>query len=264
MSVVAQVILNKNPPSSTQMGDVAVLKLYDRRFAEELRGFFEAEDYGEAEEEEYQLEVFHHPSPNDEGKAKLVAAHADNPTDENEDEPAAKRISRIQQRCLEHHISECMVYDRLKSLQAHHIPRLSCSVRLKPWILPKAPHSIPPSIEKDLYIPGILIEYIDGFSLEDANTIAPAEDWRQIFDKALEAINMLGDQNVLNNGVRPENFIVRQENGVYSALMVDFAQARLRRVDESDQEWKRFGFSFERTERASLRYLVKADEMQFY
>ena len=64
--------------------------------------------------------------------------------------------------------------------------------------------------------------------------------------------------------------------------MIDFAQARLRRDDESLQEWKErkwmedeegaigyamgkeLGFKFEKSQAGSMKYHVRADEMKYF
>lgn len=49
-------------------------------------------------------------------------------------------------------------------------------------------------------------------------------------------MDVYGDLEVLNHDVRLENFIVRPDESV---VMIDFAQARVRRQNESDRAWNR-------------------------
>ena len=82
--------------------------------------------------------------------------------------------------------------------------------------------------------------------------------------------------------VRPENIIIQKKRGAYSAVVLDFAQARIRRKDECNQEWKEnkwmqdeegavgyvmgreLSLEFEQSQAGSLRYYILAADMKFY
>lgn len=68
----------------------------------------------------------------------------------------------------------------------------------------------------------------------------------------MAAVYKLGDHDVLNNDVRPENVLIR--NVDYSVAMVDFAQSRLRREDESWQEWKEHKWTID--EEGAIGYVM--------
>jgi hypothetical protein len=50
---------------------------------------------------------------------------------------------------------------------------------------------------------------------------------------------MLGDYNILNRDVRPENFMVTSTADQFQVFMIDFALCRFRGEDESDLAWGR-------------------------
>jgi hypothetical protein len=63
-------------------------------------------------------------------------------------------------------------------------------------------------------------------------------------------MGVLGDNDILNTDVRPNNFIVSSrrdgmepegvgEGGGYQVFMLDFGQSRVRREDQSDFDWGR-------------------------
>ncbi|CAI4215955.1 unnamed protein product [Parascedosporium putredinis] len=59
-----------------------------------------------------------------------------------------------------------------------------------------------------------------------------------IVDQAVAIVQVVGDHNILNRDVRPDNFIIEQNrSGSYRVFMIDFGLARLRGRDESDRDW---------------------------
>jgi hypothetical protein len=207
----------------------------------------------------------------------------ENNNEDTEEDEAVQELRMVQALCLDLHRSERTVYERLLPLQGSQIPNFLASVHMEPLIPCEIPGHLGSNVEDYIFIPGVLIEYIDGFCLENTKTAAPKEHWEQIFGASIDIANKLGDYDVLNQDVRPENMIVREtENGVYQPVMIDFAQARVRRNDECDQEWrehkcmqdeegaiglgmrKELGLEFEYSEAGSLRYSVLAKDLQFY
>jgi hypothetical protein len=74
-----------------------------------------------------------------------------------------------------------------------------------------------------------LIEYIEGFSLSNLETKAPKSQWQVICDNAIDIIHLIGDHGILNNGVRPENFLVRYNpEGKYQVFQIDFSEVYYR------------------------------------
>jgi serine/threonine protein kinase len=107
-------------------------------------------------------------------------------------------------------------------------------------------------------IPGILLEYIDGFTLSKIEQKVPRVFWQQICDMAIQVVNIVCDHNILNEDVRPDNMIVRANKGSsngYEVLMIDFALSRLRRSDETDDEWRRAKWS--QDEEGAIGYVMQ-------
>ena len=92
-------------------------------------------------------------------------------------------------------------YESLRDLQERMIPKFLASVRL-----PSRDTDIPQQFLKYFNIRGILIEYIEGFSLSELETKSPQSQWQVICDNALHIVNLIDDHEILNNDVRPENF----------------------------------------------------------
>ncbi|KAM0345662.1 hypothetical protein ACHAPU_006316 [Fusarium lateritium] len=132
--------------------------------------------------------------------------------------------------------SETATYARLQKYQGKIIPRLLCSVALDTPVpdRPLTPY------QQDFYQHrGILLEYLHGFTLSKMVENVPQSAWQGIFDQAVQIVHILGDNNILNKDVRPDNFMIVPEGDNYKVFMIDFGQCRPRREDESDEDWGR-------------------------
>ena len=89
--------------------------------------------------------------------------------------------------------------------------------------------NIPQQFLKYFDIRGILIEYIEGFNLSELETKAPKSQWQVICDDAICIINLIGDHEMMNNDVRPENFLVRSNpEGKYQVFQIEFCDVYYR------------------------------------
>lgn len=136
-----------------------------------------------------------------------------------------------------HHVhklfdAETIVYDTLRDIQGKLVPRLVARVHLA-LSLPNAGIGHTDAAEL-LHIKGILLQYIDGFSLSKVQDHAPKSEWQGIVDQAVAIVQVVGDHGILNRDVRPDSFIVqRDRSGCYWVFMIDFwsgSIARLERV----------------------------------
>ncbi|KAG9088323.1 hypothetical protein FS749_002235, partial [Ceratobasidium sp. UAMH 11750] len=84
----------------------------------------------------------------------------------------------------------------------------------------------------DISVPGVLLEVLPGTSLDDIDSASIDVD--KAVKSGLPIVDICGDLGVLDQDVRLGNFIVKLDG--CSVVMVDFAQARLRREDEKDLE----------------------------
>ena len=58
---------------------------------------------------------------------------------------------------------------------------------------------------------------------------APQSQWQVICDDDIQIINLIGDYEVLNDDVRPENFLVRTNpEGKYQVFQIDFGETHHR------------------------------------
>ena len=175
----------------------------------------------------------------------------------------AKNEAWIQVRCREMWKAEIGIYNRLADLQGSCVPQLYHEVTFDPL-------DLPPTATDVFEVPGILIEYIDGFTLEDVHLQAPQSHWQYLCDQAMEVVNRISDRNVLNQDVRRGNMIVRKkkdtpiENGhtpkpsdpklgdIYDVLAIDFGLSRLRRPNETDDQWREAKFEQHEDENIGL------------
>jgi serine/threonine protein kinase len=209
------------------------LKLYDRRFSEQLRRDHGIDPWTKDTEKEYinavQTGVAHqllhnlHTIPNFEED-----------TSETWDDGQIETF--LTDQVHELFDTETTVYDTLRDIQGKLVPRLVARVHLA-LSVPNVGIGHTNTAEL-LHIKGILLQYIDGFSLSKVQDHAPKSEWQGIVDQAVAIIQVISDHGILNRNVRPDNFIVqRDRSGCYQVFMIDFGLARLRGWNESDRDW---------------------------
>lgn len=82
--------------------------------------------------------------------------------------------------------TEATVYDTLRDIQGELVPRLVARVHL-PLSLPNAGIGLADATEL-LHIKGILLQYIDGFSLSKVQDHTPKSEWQGIVDQAVAIV----------------------------------------------------------------------------
>ncbi|KXX73193.1 Casein kinase I RAG8 [Madurella mycetomatis] len=216
----------------------AFLKLYDWRFAAQYRDDQGVESWTEESAAAYTDYVLS--SKVDEFLRRLSDKQFRDDTEE--DWEAGQNEAALANDMHDMHCAETTVYSRLLGIQGKTVPRVIVFVELD-----IAPGNVDLNDRqrRHFQIKGILLQYIPGFSLRDLGTKAPPGSWQEIVDQAVEIARSLGDHDVLNKDVRPDNFIVshRASNGNspegFKVFMIDFGQSRVRRDDESDFDWGR-------------------------
>ncbi|KAG8703266.1 hypothetical protein FRC09_004265 [Ceratobasidium sp. 395] len=198
-----------------------VLKVYDRRFAGDLREQYHLNSPTHETETRYHQYIASGRAP--EGRRAI-----------GEEIDTFGSFEACPQELLEHLIatrigphfdSEYAAYRRLESLQGREIPKFYGSTEFLDG------QSVP---GLHLSVRGILLQRIQGTSLENMD---PALfNVNNVFMDALRVVDACGDLGVLNQDVRLGNFIVKPDGAV---VMIDFAQSRLRKEDEDDLDWKR-------------------------
>ena len=240
-------ILNQNEGISR-----AILKLYDVRFADQLR-----EDYGVLPwTQDHAASVF---KLIQSGEAARLLYHFDKDiraTEFVDNWTSEQKEVYLHHWCIEMCNQEKAVYDELREYQGSRIPRLFDFVTLsidpeeEPTALRKRESEglADKSAENGefLKVPGILVEYIPGFTLSQladrGTALAPEGSFQAIVDEAVENVRLFSDHNLVNEDTRLSNVIVSRDPALargYRVASIDFAQCQFRRADESDMEWGR-------------------------
>jgi hypothetical protein len=219
------------------------LKLFDRRFASILRSDEQVPAWTEAREANYH--DFIHSGETEKFINYLTNNNEDDSQYSSEYEKAwtvGQDEAFLQDKSHGLYQTELAAYHALSPLQGICIPKLLATVLLQPF--PDAD----PEIQKHTTIHGLLLSYIPGFSLDRLGCRVPRNQWQGVGDAAVRAVNACSELGVLNEDVRPGNCIVRcvmkagtvpGEGGIiYRPFIIDFDVARLRRLDESDDEWR--------------------------
>jgi serine/threonine protein kinase len=209
------------------------LKLYDRRFSEQLRPDHGIDPWTADAEQEYINAVRT-------GAARQFLRNLHTIPNFEEDTGETWDDGQIETFLTDeaHKLfdAETIVYDTLRDIQGKLVPRLIARVHLA-LSYPNTDIHHTDAAEL-LHIRGVLLQYIDGFSLSKVQDHAPRSEWQSIVDQAVAIVQVVGDHGVLDRDVRPDNFIVqRDRSGCYRVFMVDFGLARLRGGNESDREW---------------------------
>ncbi|KAJ5152071.1 hypothetical protein N7492_010366 [Penicillium capsulatum] len=203
-----------------------VLKLFDRRFAQRCRVDENIEDWSPEYEEAY------HKFLSDGRAPDFISSLPPSSFDEDRE-----NWDDGQYEAYCHHIlnrlynAEVETYETLQDLQGNDIPRLYARVTL-----PIPASFEDPSLQQWVDIPGILIEYLDGFDLTDLHQHAPKETWQSIGDEAMRIINVIGDRGILNTDVNRRSFNINPKD--FKARMMDFGNCRFRRDFGSEDEWR--------------------------
>lgn len=127
---------------------------------------------------------------------------------------------------------ETEVYHILRDTRGKDIPQLFASV------------NIPGSLSSHFTdVPGILVEYIDGFELYALEENSPTQIWQSVCEDAIRNVHHFGDRGILNQDVNVRQFIAqRGPVGTFKLFMIDFAMCRFRREYKDEyyywREWK--------------------------
>ena len=211
----------------------AFLKLFDRRFADQLRDDNAIDPWERDIEEDYiefvqSGEVFDH--LHDHRYVKDFQEEAEDYWYDAENE------AFLANKLLELYAAETATYNALHSYQGNLIPRLFAAINLD--LTPPNMQGKVSWPEELFQVKGILLQYIEGFSLSDLQDRAPRSSWQNIVDQALSIVHVLGDHDILNKDVRPGNFMVSPKgDGGYQVFMIDLALCRFRGQGESDFVW---------------------------
>ena len=238
MSVVLRVRLcSEEACQMTQGNTTAVLKLYDRRFASELRcqsfqrawepsldeSFLEMANSGDA--------INYKPIMHDGKVAKPLPSWT-----------PEQRELYLHDKCLLCYRQEIQAYDALHALQGSKIPLFHADVSLTSDDYPDA---------EIFTVRGVLIEHIPSFSIGNLPLHVSKDKQKTIIGEALDLMRELENYDVVNNDVRLENVLVRStptqggktgdEDGStdLAVVLIDFSHMKVRNLipECSDEKW---------------------------
>ena len=140
-------------------------------------------------------------------------------------------------RCLDFFDAEKKAYNTLEEFQGKQIPYLLAEVELR-FTSPEGITTITDSTEHFDRVKGVLLEFIDGCTLDVMPTYFPEEDWDRICSKAVENQRQIDAFPIRNQDARPGNVMVtRSAPNVYRVVTMDFGLCEFREEDESDDKW---------------------------
>jgi serine/threonine protein kinase len=238
--MLVDVLQQSSDISCIEMPERAFLKIYDRRCAEQFRQEWRI-DQATPDVERQLLEF----SRSGKAAAFLENWRADPSFCFGDDDETPWGVpeteTALSERMREIWQTEIEVYKRLAEHQGRRIPKLFAVVTFH--ISPEDEDIKPPSSSEVFDIPGIIIEYIDGFRLSDLAENTDSSEWNRLVNTAVDVTGeILNDSDVLNEDVRPDNMMVcrdRTWEGGYRLCMIDFGVCRFRGEDEGIEEWGR-------------------------
>jgi hypothetical protein len=218
-----------------------IFKLYDQRFATQLRKDKQIQPWTFGIEQKYQQSIV-------DGRAlgSITKLRSDDDMTKDEGEPwdAAQNEAYLFDYMQQLYETESEVYQILGDLQGRDIPRFLGSVALLGHDSPSGLQST--AVNKYVDCPGILLQYIEGFLLSDLASFAPKATWQKICEDAIRIANLLANRGILDEDVKPRNFIVHKESAKGSAkeladgfkvFMIDFALGKFRRQYQDERDW---------------------------
>ncbi|KAJ5097381.1 hypothetical protein N7456_008102 [Penicillium angulare] len=217
-------------PTTTWEGDM-VLKLFDRRFATEFRQNEEISPWTSEIGQNYHQFIL------DGDAAKLVAELT---TDRELPGRNIDTWNSSQEETYLHdymqglYETETQAYRALADMQGDDIPRLFSCVTMPSS--PPAQSNLP---SEYIDIPGILLQYIEGFPLTDLAICAPRDSWQTICENAIRIVNLVGDRGILNEDVKTRSFVVQScPENQFHVFMIDFALCDFREDYADEIEWE--------------------------
>lgn len=195
----------------------AILKLYDRRFATDIREYYNANEWTASKESAY-LEF----------KAQGGALSSrDDPDFDSEVMSDGEREAFIEKMCQLYYGSGVRAYRHLHDIQGVQIPKLYGTVTLKD-------------------VDGILIEYIPSFRLQEIKERLLKETWDAIGNEAVALVNLITTTD-------PPR-VVMIDFGLTRLRREDEGDEEWRRAKKTQDEEGAVGYVFEKYSRGKFKY----------
>ncbi|KAI4289476.1 MAG: hypothetical protein L6R35_001257 [Caloplaca aegaea] len=230
LSCVMEVKVLAGFSSTKKQAKHAILKLYDWRYAAQLRQDHKVDPWTPDHEAKYRAFV----ETGD--AAKFISALED---DDDTDDPqlwdTARDETFLYDYCRDLHSCEVEAYSRLQNLQGRNIPQFLADVTFNAFPMQK---------NAFFQVRGILLELITGYSLADLAKYAHPSSWQRICDEAIHTINLISNHGVLNEDVKTRNVLVRthddnnKDSEDCEVVTIDFAQCRFREMNQSEADWR--------------------------
>ncbi|KAL8909948.1 MAG: hypothetical protein Q9171_004741 [Xanthocarpia ochracea] len=230
--------------TSIKQAKHSILKLYDWRYATQLRQDYDVGQWTQYHGDEYRAFV------EEGGAAKFISALEDNDnTDDDRLWDTARNETYLFDYCRDLHSCEVEAYSRLKDLQGRNIPQFFADVSFNAFPTQKIQNAL-------FKVRGILLELITGYSLADLETSAHPSSWQRICDEAVRTTNLISDHGILNKDVRPRNVLIRThgKDSEDEVVVIDFAQCRFREMDQSEASWRHE--KWEEDEEGAIGYVM--------
>ena len=212
---------------STKLAKLAkhsILKLYDWRYATQLREDHGIDQWDSFHEDQYRIFV------EDGGATTFLSALEDDDSIKDQLWDTARNETFLFNYCRYLHSCEVAAYRRLEDLQGKKVPRFFADVRLIDF----------PTQTPFFEIQGILLELVTGYSLADLAEHAPQSSWQRICDEAIRTVNLISDHGILNQDVKPRNILIRTHSTIseFEVIAIDFAQCKFREIGQSEVAWR--------------------------
>ncbi|CAH0051481.1 unnamed protein product [Clonostachys solani] len=236
MSVIAIVELEspqtKQKCVNSGVPSKMILKLYDRRFALDLREEIKVTGPAtRATEDEFVASLRQGSMP------RFLAKYEENDTLGSGDWDTPMKEAYFSIMSTKMHQTETKVYDCLTDLQGIHVPTFYANLDLATE--PTAGEQLEESITEHTRVRAILIEHISGFLLSDLVTETSESEWPVICTQAIEAVNKIIDFHFINPDLQPRNAIVhRREERSYQIFYIDFGMCYFRDPSDTDERWR--------------------------
>ena len=204
-----------------------IMKLYDRCYSPQLRKDVDIQSWSAHIEEIYLQSV------RDGSAHRFTRSIRDDPDiweKEGDEWNAFQKEVYLYTQMQRLYHTETTIYDQLVDLQGKDIPQL-----LERFTL-LGNHS---STKQFFECPGILLQYLEGFSLEDLGVKAGLEHWQKIGEETIRIVNDIGGRNIRNDDVQLRNFVVVPAMDEFKVFMIDFASCVLRKAADDEYSWRR-------------------------
>lgn len=203
-----------------------VLKVYDRRFSTQFRCNERLPPWSIEMEEQYRQIIKN-------GEIKQLFDMFDSGDYSKDD---VRKSAAYCEAYLQYHLEgmfedEVHAYLLLSDYQGESIPKFYCSMKLLNGPGMELPNEY-------TVIPGILMQYLDGFSFEELPAHAPKELWQSIGEDAIRIVHCLHSRDVLNTDTSSRSIIIcKDKNSKFRVFMIDFALCKFREDVEDDTQW---------------------------